>query len=116
MKTKKTQHTPTPWKLEDKMGGQSTKLEAPSKHQAFIDPMTGREGVNHTPHLIARISTFGDEGKANAAFIVRAVNCHEELLITLKEVQEMFCVGDCGSEHSSLCKIAKKAIAKAEGK
>jgi hypothetical protein len=49
-----------------------------------------------------------EEAKANAALIVRAVNCHDELLAALKEV-----VAISDRKHDAWDK-AKAAIAKAE--
>lgn len=53
-------HTPTPWKLDGTM-------------------VYDTEG-----HYVAKVSV--EEGTANAAYIVRAVNAHEELLRALKHL------------------------------
>lgn len=56
----------------------------------------------------------------DAAFIVRAVNCHQELLALLKEAEKFIGLHDGCSRMSSnayfLSVRIKKAIAKAEGK
>jgi hypothetical protein len=53
------------------------------------------------------------EYEANARFIVTAVNCHDELLATLKDVWEFWAGGDAPKELED--KIVA-AIAKAEGR
>ncbi len=63
--------------------------------------------------------------KADAAFIVRAVNAHEELLSLLKNINEFLSEGmslspnalidDC-EEAETFAQAVKQAIAKAEGK
>lgn len=56
------------------------------------------------------------EANANAEFIVRAVNCHYELLDALKKVTDY--ADDCASDREEypLCiESARAAIAKAEG-
>lgn len=64
-----SKHTPTPWGVPDG-GTQPTITTADeSKH-------------------IATMADTGDEMEANAAFIVRAVNCHEALVAALKGLVE----------------------------
>lgn len=99
MKTKPVTHTPTPWKLYK--GANSTL--APSIGTDFdeIAPMFGSSREDY----------------ANAAFIVRAVNAHEELVKISRDL--MFSVQRLANGetlYSQLLKDAAKAIAKAEGK
>lgn len=115
MKTKiKTQHTPTPRYFDTKMkeflpksegGGEKITLHAGNK----------RIGTSNREDLA--------EAKVNAAFIVRAVNSHEELVWQLKSAQRWIDrartlltpdqQGYCGFHNDS---PTQKAIAKAEGK
>ena len=59
-------HTPLPW----------------SVHAIFPDSVLAEE-TN-----VCQCWNISGQGEANAAFIVRAVNCHEELLATLKAVRQ----------------------------
>ncbi len=90
-------HTPTPWILID---------DPKESNVCHVDGPTDKE--------YGMISCYGENRKANAAFIVRAVNAHEELLRVCKMIYE--------SEHEQ-DKFAEpwmielgEAIAKAEGK
>ncbi len=97
----KTTHTPTPWKyVEDKSLG--------DREFGKGETMDGK----NTP--------FSSIKREDAAFIVRAVNSHEELLFALKQLLEMVedrprhkyeVPGTVGDRE----KLAHKAIAKAEG-
>lgn len=51
--------------------------------------------VNEEPSIVAEVYLSGDgigreTGKANAEFIVRAVNCHDELLAALEHMARVF--------------------------
>lgn len=90
-------HTPTPWKVDIR---------------GFI--------FSDAKDCVVAVGPTNDKGayKHNAAFIVRAVNCHEELVECLKKL-----VSDMNSGMSLPSptveyeiKLALKAIAKAEGK
>lgn len=52
------------------------------------------------------------ESEYGAAFIVRVVNAHSELLALARDVTTMGCIED----HSDIKRLARKAIAKAEEK
>jgi hypothetical protein len=45
---------------------------------------TTLEGITDIP--VATVDTFHPEWEANAAFIVKACNCHDELLEALKDI------------------------------
>lgn len=107
----KPQHAPPPWTLAEKIEGQQLKIYGPSKHEEVIDAMSMASGVNHSLELIARVRAFDEEQKANASFIVRAVNAHEELLQALKDMVDLY-----EGHVSMLMQRAKQAIAKAEGR
>lgn len=94
MKTK-TQHTPTPWKFQGE--------------NIVNGSRDGNFAIFAKGEVIATAV-----GKADAAFIVRAVNSHEALLGLLKQVLNHTNVGEvCGG---ALFVSIKEAIAQAEGK
>jgi hypothetical protein len=66
----KTKHTPTPWTAD--LGGCITSSGLPI--------VTGRNGA-----LLTTLAMNGHKGAANADFIVRCVNCHDELVAALQE-------------------------------
>lgn len=96
------QHTPTPWIW---LGADETY----SKQVEIQDEESGAA-------VIARLDETGAE--ADAAFIVRAVNCHERLVMELKALIENV----EGKDQDSVpyddiaIKAVKDLIAKAEGK
>lgn len=83
-RSKPQTHTTTPWTHNPEMSDSS---------------ISGADGV------VARACHSWD-----AAFIVRAVNCHEELLIALKTLRDGY------KRRGLSCDNADRAIAKAEGK
>lgn len=94
-------HTPLPWRVEG-----DVEIVA---------------GINEKEVCIADIEGALDSGstdRANAAFIVRAVNAHEEMLVLLKSIQEEFEAGRrLGMEPGSCFALqVRDAIAKAEGR
>lgn len=90
-------HTPLPW------------VSAPSSisNQYVI----GNEDWTKTVALVD--SGNGDSCKANAALIVKAVNCHEELLAAVKN---MYSAIDNGHSLALTHVEYKELINKAEGK
>lgn len=105
----KTQHTPTPWHLS----------EPPLKENFIYD----EDGL-----LIADVNGFfkreAAENSANADFIVRACNAHDELVEALENLQHAdgcYCEASFSSHagshptHSIECQDAIKALAKARG-
>ena len=130
-------HTPTPWNGKDPMDRDPGQLKAQTKfgipeHSPlpwevcrFQDNMDefGIHSPNHPeatktgkpePHHMAHAKTVcrgmtGPQKDANAAFIVRAVNAHEELLAALHEARYLL-IG-----HGRRSDMIDKAIAKAEG-
>lgn len=88
----KPQHTPTPWKIEESYVGARYMVR----------------------------SAHGDETamtryREDAAFIVRAVNCHEELVEALKGAVRAIEYLSGTTKHGLIYEAAKQAIAKAEG-
>lgn len=103
-KTRKATHTPTPWKfVESSTNGQ------PDGATFWL--------VDSQDESVANLSRLGgkaiEKQRINAAFIVRAVNSHEELLACLKGA--MMIVKTLSSDNDTVfVKEAEQVIAKAE--
>jgi len=93
-----TEHTPTPWEVERCQSGDME--------------MQGVRGANGRI-VIADLLRDGQDD-IDYAFIVRAVNCHEELVKALERVMNN-CV-ECGEEDEPCvdCECARAALAKAK--
>lgn len=105
--TNEVSHTPTPWQL----GVENEYVEGINIWHGpveFIANVRGTKGMGN-PQEVA---------KANAAFIVKAVNAHEDLVGLVKELKEV--VADAyaplGETLKALVYSADKALARAEGK
>ena len=103
------EHTPIPWRVGFADGSGSTTVTTVGEHDyshpafAKIDDLPGRVTlkVDHSAprrhyFSVACICEMSDDSaisevqqKANAAFIVRAVNCHEELVKAVKRIDEI---------------------------
>lgn len=94
-------HTPTPWEWVG------------DRAQGFI--LLGPDGSIGEVYICAEPSMCN--AQANAAFIVRAVNAHDDLIGALKTIEAAH-PHIINRESPSVCVpcVAKKAIAKAEGK
>jgi hypothetical protein len=96
--TTDTKHTPTPW--NSRKGVNCTIIEGPGNA------------------LITALSNY-PEAKEDAAFIVRAVNAHDEMLQALLRIDCQFPIGCPGPDEPFLdmgtC-FRCAAIAKAEGR
>lgn len=90
--TTKPSHTPTPWNQKGRW--------IRTDDYTSIARMIMREGD-------------GSQEKADAAFIVRAVNSHEELLMIVKHFE--IDLKTQGTRPDALT-LVRRAIAKAEGK
>lgn len=104
---KEPQHTPTPWHFEK---GRFNSDDLSDSHIGSI--------VSEKDFILAAIN--GDAGsseevEANAAFIVRAVNAHEELLEAAK-IGLRYMKPEEKVIYGVDKKIVERAIAKAEGK
>lgn len=102
------QHTPTPWKLEGNLEI-SGPPEADIYDYRFIALADSQfdQKADKTPEQ-------EQTDRANAAFIVRAVNAHEELLEALKQLANISNRHSKNSVVASIVEQAWKAIAKAE--
>jgi hypothetical protein len=113
-KSNRTTHTPGPWKAGE---------AAWFRGRAHDDTESGKRPITSTAPG-ARGVIANVYGRANAEFIVRACNAHDELLAALKELRAAITVGstDDGKEeisrdvHFEVALKADAAIAKAEGR
>lgn len=72
--SERSEHTPTPWKVE------KSETYSLSEHgKSFNYSLVSESDFE-------RIAIVGKHKEANAAFIVRAVNAHGELISLLKEI------------------------------
>lgn len=109
------QHTPTPWAAIDSVWKRADGLY----ECAIVRPVTQTK-------LAMAFGRTEEEAKANAAFIVRAVNAHEELVKELRRVAEDMNTLVDNDEHWNRAQMrevlfaiqsnATNALAKAEGK
>lgn len=107
----KAKHTPTPWKAVPPMN------QIHSADGMFIAEIRG------WGHLTGRGGGLGlsdDEARAiqdaNGEFIVRAANCHEEMLAKLKEIHAVWSAQGSGLDYHRACFRLTELIAKAEGR
>lgn len=85
----KTTHTPTPWKVE-------------------YDTETGIN-IGSNSELVAKAVKTVSNSKENAAFIVRAVNAHEELVEIAKAYRNMFKRDDHPKDAWYIDELIKRA-------
>lgn len=109
----KTQHTPTPWivrrqELDENM------------RQIRRESVDGLSSVIATIHNETICDEHGGNAISNAAFIVRAVNAHEELLLIIKFAKQLIRSNmnyeEVISLQGEIADATAKAIAKAEGR
>ncbi len=102
-----TEPTARPWRVQPESGNY------PEPY--WIETDYGVEGKDY--RRICRITDDWDEGKANAFFLVRAANSHDELLEAIKMVVE----APIGASDEQTCRnikwaMLRRAIANAERK
>lgn len=107
--TNKPQHTAIPW--------EPTGNGEPVKN--IKDPIFYKLGIKHGGIRVAEAHGIGEEeAKANAAFIVKAVNSHDELVEALKSVLDTIesynQVKNVFNLNSAQWKKAKQALKNAE--
>lgn len=103
------QHTPTPWKLAS-WSPTLIVSESEGRHLANMNDVEVRHRGDKEPQT---------GSIANAAFIVRAVNSHEELIGMLKVYRnELMAKATTTGEkgYLNMYQLVDKAIAKAKGK
>lgn len=103
-------HTPTPWSLSDSQLPKA--IYGSARQHIHAGP---KETQGNTIAIVSLGGLGGTSGKiedieANAAYIVRAVNSHEELVAALKEIHHSI------PSATHLHEIVTSAIAKAEGR
>lgn len=105
---KKTNHTPTPWSYQS----DDSQLIRNSKGDVICEvelPMNRERGYD----------TCNAEQEANAEFIVKAVNCHDELVEALKMLLACGIVAkypkDDGKTFLNARLYAEQALSKAKG-
>lgn len=106
-------HTPLPWEAipaKDEHGDETISIRGDAQFIAMMDLVSIDGGPYHKP----------PNCYANAQMIVKAVNCHDELLTALKEalpyVEGAYeCAFPNVIENDAVVKQIKAAIDKAEG-
>jgi hypothetical protein len=102
-----TEHTPTPWKKDEEY---NTRPPMTSPFRVIANGST-----SDRVRPICRMELQGEEAQANAEFIVKACNCHEELLEVLKEIKtQIICGGTEQYQGTGWFERLEQAIAKAE--
>lgn len=106
---KPTLHSPLPWnywELGDRFG----------VSDSYDEGLILDDDVKNWNH------PFAEQQKANAAFIVRAVNCHEEItdllqqtLLVINDIKEKDCTPVYYAWVSNMNKRIKAALARAKG-
>lgn len=97
-----TKHTPTPWILRE-TDHQCIEIMAKSNREGQLMKLIGEVYGTHYPDIL------NEEAEANAAFIVQAVNTHEELVNACKSFLDPM------TTIEEKVMIAKKTITKAQG-
>lgn len=95
-------HTPGPWSIE----------RHPAKGLFWIEDEVG-ESICDLYHREDTAFFLRKNSEANAKRIVKAVNCHDELLEALEELLRVY--GGGPREDYQCMKDARAAIAKAKG-
>lgn len=104
------QHTPTPWALVFNGSDLDVKGNNGNTLVFSFGEMCKVEGVAQAP---------GAEDAANMEFIVRAANCHDELLQCLRDLTGGLWIERAAEENWQISRMlndARAAIAKAEGR
>lgn len=96
----KVEHTPTPWKTD----GYIINANSLNEFGNFV--------ILSMPHRDENIKAV-KENEANAAFIVKAVNSHYELVSALKDMIDDIEKGRTEWETNGTLAYAKQALAKA---
>lgn len=110
-----TQHTPGPWNFKDRENGNDAQAEFPTKINFGLEGY----GVGSVVGSVYVWMRDLDTAKANAAFIVRACNSHDDLLAALQSISTLAsCAPNddekiSGQEFTRIMNTARAAIAKA---
>jgi len=120
--SEETKRTPGPWVATRFLKPDGTEIKtvgdvvevlsasATKSENAFLYGVTTER---ENDHLVVCYTGNGPTSRANASFIVRACNCHDELLAACKEFVRKVECGEARSKRSYA--QMKAAILKAEG-
>jgi hypothetical protein len=94
-------HTPTPWDVQNK--GELGKRSA--RHE-IVEGKVDDRNINHIPYqpTICKMPDLSERSYANARFIVRAVNFHDEIVDLLTRGLRIF-GGHLGGEGDAVTGI-----------
>lgn len=95
-------HTPTPWIVSKSNAGAIPEWSRPVE-------ILARGGAS----CVASRMGDGPEAKANAEFIDRAINSHEQMLNALKHISKYL---ELNKENGTIAFVVNEAIQQAEGK
>lgn len=109
-------HTPPPWKTLHEAGNNGF---ANTIAGDFTDLPTGERAQYTIGHLGRIGEKVSDVDEANAAFIVRACNAHDELIAALQDFVNGASSNDITSDHdetfANLMRNSREVLAKVKG-
>ncbi len=102
-----TKHTPTPWKVAE---------TAPLVMDRGMFIRCVNEGHDHGAIACVNLGSRSEEVQANARLIVKAVNCHDDLIEALTGLLEVCpCKNGCDPKDMTCAtNAARAALAKAK--
>jgi len=100
-------HTPTPWRI----GNHGGEIVADSSERIFINGAIEKDSVEYYGGFLVAESI----SQPNAAFIVLAVNMHDELVEAVKRVVTLYGIDRTPTEMDSVMKPIAELLAKAGG-
>lgn len=107
-----TKHSPTPWKVEEKEHGRTQRVISVDRSGVIAELRNYGQSGDNLPAVC-----FLDELRANAAYIVRAANCHEELVASLRGLLEVLKAGEFDTTAGTCAVVrAYSCLDRAEGK
>ena len=99
-----SEHTPTPWRAD--MGEFPPQMKLEPYLRSYVGP--DGETIRVKGFALSGGNVEMDEARANSEFIVKAVNCHDDLVAALKAV---VAVADRNTVEFAM---ARAALAKAD--
>jgi hypothetical protein len=108
-----SEHTPTPWRAD--MGEFPPQMKLEPYLRSYVGP--DGETIRVKGFALSGGNVEMDEARANSEFIVKAVNCHDDLVAACKKLVASY-DADKGSyalsELSDALHLADAAVLKAE--
>jgi hypothetical protein len=101
--TREAKHTPTPWQISVDEDGKRRWIYAVNA------PEDGGDIICDPPECSVGEKSI-ERWPVNAEFIIRAVNCYDELVSALRHIIEV------RGERDKVLIVAESALAKAEGR